>query len=272
MLSRLGRTALVKSTLSAIPLHISVAVKLCPSTHQDIDKIRRGFIWCGTSSASGGRCMVAWPKVTRSIELGRLGVPDLAMPGHALCLRWSWLAHVDPSHSWSAISSKGDKIEQVLFEASTSVSVGSSEDTWFWCDKWIISLAPDLLVAVDRRAFRVRMVAQALQNNRWVADITGSLSALGLQQYLALWERMEAFHCVESMSDRFRWKWMVYSQYFVSLVYRAFFIDQTGVLNAKELHKTRVLPVCKFFVWLALLGRCWTSERLQCHSLPNNGA
>jgi hypothetical protein len=57
MLSPPGRTALVKSTLSAIPVHISIAVKLCPGARRDIDKIRRGFIWRSTSSASGGRCL-----------------------------------------------------------------------------------------------------------------------------------------------------------------------------------------------------------------------
>jgi hypothetical protein len=40
MLSCLGRTSLIKSTMSAIPLHISIAVKLCPSTLRDIEWIR----------------------------------------------------------------------------------------------------------------------------------------------------------------------------------------------------------------------------------------
>jgi hypothetical protein len=54
LLSYPGRTALVKSTLSAIPVHVSIAVKICPAALNDIDKIRCcGFIWSGTSSASG---------------------------------------------------------------------------------------------------------------------------------------------------------------------------------------------------------------------------
>jgi hypothetical protein len=86
MLSRLSRTALDMSTLSAMPLHISIAVKLSPSTLRGIDKIRRGFVWCGTSSAFGGWCKVAWPNVIRTIELGRLGMPDLTTLEHVLCL------------------------------------------------------------------------------------------------------------------------------------------------------------------------------------------
>jgi hypothetical protein len=84
MLSRPSRTALVKSALSAMPLHISIAVKLSPNTLRGIDKIRQDFIWCGTSSAFGGWCKVAWPNVTRTIELGRLRMPDLTTLGHAL--------------------------------------------------------------------------------------------------------------------------------------------------------------------------------------------
>jgi hypothetical protein len=77
MLSRSRRTTLVKSTLSAILVHTSIAVKVCPVVYHDIDKIHRAFIWHGTSTASGGRCMVLWPKITRPIELGGLGVLDL---------------------------------------------------------------------------------------------------------------------------------------------------------------------------------------------------
>jgi hypothetical protein len=44
-----------------------------------------------------------------------LGVPDLAMLGHMLCLRWAWLARVDSSRSWSALPIKGDSTELPLF-------------------------------------------------------------------------------------------------------------------------------------------------------------
>jgi hypothetical protein len=164
-----------------------------------------------------------------------------------------------------------DSIEQALFKASVSVTVGSGESTWFWREKWLngqcmSSLAPDLLLAVDKRDVKVRTVAQALQNNRWVADITGSLSALAIPQYLALWERSEGFHHDVSVPDRFCWKWTASGQYSASSAYRAFFLGQSGILGARELRKTRAPPPCKFFVWLALLGRCWTSERLQCQS------
>jgi hypothetical protein len=71
--------------------------------------------------------------------------------------------------------------------------------------------------------------------------------------------------------DKFCWKWSSSGECSASSAYQAFFIGQSGVLGAKELHKTRAPPPPKFFDWLALLGRSWTSERLQRHNLPNNG-
>jgi hypothetical protein len=53
--------------------------------------------------------------------------------------------------------------------------------------------------------------------------------------------------------------------------YRAFFHGQCGIPGAKELCKARAPPSCKFFFWLAILGRCWTSHKLQRHNLQNCG-
>jgi hypothetical protein len=40
-----------------------------------------------------------------------------------------------------------------------------------------------------------------------------------------------------------------------------------GVPAAKELRKTRASANVKFFVWLAILDRCWTAERRHRHHL-----
>jgi hypothetical protein len=63
--------------LSAVPVDVFIAVKVAPSIYQAIDRRRRAFIWAGSNQVSGGRCLVAWSKVTRPVELGGLRVPDL---------------------------------------------------------------------------------------------------------------------------------------------------------------------------------------------------
>jgi hypothetical protein len=87
LLNPARRTALVKATLSAIPVHTSIALCLSPWVIQAIDKLRRAFIWAGSETVAGGRCKVAWPTVCKPTSLGGLGVSDLRHAGLALRVR-----------------------------------------------------------------------------------------------------------------------------------------------------------------------------------------
>jgi hypothetical protein len=278
LMSRAGRTTLMKVTLSAIPVHVSIGLKVDPWIIRMVDKFRRAFIWAGSNSVQGGHCLVAWQKVTRPMELGGLGVLDLTILGYALRLWWEWQAKTTPDKPWASFATKPERAVQAMFEASVTVDVGYGHRALFWQDKWIhgrslSQLAPDLVTAVVKHTHDFRVVADALHNDRWIADIVGSLSVSALVQYVATWERMQNFQLVHDREDKFIWKWSGNQQYSSSSAYRAFFLGQCSIPGAKELCKTVAVapPRCKFFIWLALLGRCWTSDRLQRHQLQNNG-
>ena len=88
---------LTKVTLSAIPVHLSIACCLSQWAIKQIDKRRRAFLWAGTESCTGGKCKVAWPIVCRPTDFGGLGVLDLRFFGFVLRLRWEWLARSEPT-------------------------------------------------------------------------------------------------------------------------------------------------------------------------------
>ena len=88
LLNEADRTALVKATLSAIPVHTSIAMCLSPWALNTIDKLRRAFLWTGSNAVAGGRCKVAWSRVCMPKHLGGLGVSDLRRVGIALRVRW----------------------------------------------------------------------------------------------------------------------------------------------------------------------------------------
>ena len=90
MLTKAGRAVLVKSKLSAIPVHTAMAVALSPWALKCIDKRRRAFLWSGTEEVAGGKCLLAWSGVCRPAELGGLGIMDLNLFGYALRMRWLW--------------------------------------------------------------------------------------------------------------------------------------------------------------------------------------
>jgi hypothetical protein len=69
LLAKVGRSVLVQSILTGMPIYSAMAVDLPSATLKDIDKIRRGFLWCGRKNAMGGHCAVAWGRVCRSSAL-----------------------------------------------------------------------------------------------------------------------------------------------------------------------------------------------------------
>jgi hypothetical protein len=167
---------LAKSTLSAILVHISMAISI-----KAINTLIRGFLWCDTKVASGGRCLVAWVNVACPTRFGSLGLPDLRTFGMALRLRWLWLECTDPDKTWVTFRFPADHAAQAFFDASISVEVGDGSRALFWEDNWLVGcsiklLAPSLWAAVSPRVRRSRTVQEGLCTGphgiRWVADVT----------------------------------------------------------------------------------------------------
>jgi hypothetical protein len=206
---------------------------------------------------------------------GGLGVLDLTTLGYALRLRWEWLSRMEPERLWVALPRKQEAIVQAMFRASVTVQVGMGNAALFWRNRWldgsaIADFAPDVSAAVSPRLRRARTVAGALVNMQWIRDDSGSLSTQALSQYVVLWERIQGVQLIANVEDRFVWKWTATQQYSAASAYRAFFHDQCGLPVAWTLAKTLTPARCKFFIWLSLLGRCWTSARLQRRNLQNS--
>ena len=70
LLTKAGRKNLVQFVLTSMLIYLAMAMDLPSWALRAIDKIRRGFLWKGRKEARGGHCLLAWPKVTRPVELG----------------------------------------------------------------------------------------------------------------------------------------------------------------------------------------------------------
>ncbi|CAD6335958.1 unnamed protein product [Miscanthus lutarioriparius] len=97
LMNTAGRVALTQTTLSAIPVHLSIAVCLSPWAVDRIDKLRRSFIWSGSALVAAGKCRVAWDVVCRPKELGPRRHQLRAQFGLALRSLGGVVRKVDPN-------------------------------------------------------------------------------------------------------------------------------------------------------------------------------
>jgi hypothetical protein len=92
---------MVRFVLSAIPVYLLIDLNVPKWFIKAIDKFRKGFLWKGQAQANGGCCLVAWVKVTRPLDLGGLGFPNLEVMAWALQLRWQWFKKTRADRPWT---------------------------------------------------------------------------------------------------------------------------------------------------------------------------
>jgi hypothetical protein len=270
LLNAAGRTALVKATLSAVPIHTSIALCLSPWGIDSIDKLRRSFIWAGTDFMGGGKCKVAWTLVCKPTSLGGLGISDLRRMGVALRVRWVWKDRHDGRAPRTT-----ERAVLALFQAATVFTLGNGESTFFWTDRWINGeslqhLAPTVFAAVKPRK-RKATVADALNDFAWVRHIAGPRTMQLVVEFGRICDLLEHIQLTQQ-PDTFSWRLSEDQNYSAASAYGAMFLGSSTPIAAKEIWKTAAPPLVRFFFWLVMHGRCWTAARRFRHGLQSTDA
>jgi len=112
-------------------IYIVMALDLPPWALRAIDKIIRGFLWKGRKDAKGGHCLLAWPKVTRPLYLGGLGISNLHNLGWVMKLRWLWLQKTEPGKAWAFFLVQAQPQVISFFAMAVETIVGNGENTRF---------------------------------------------------------------------------------------------------------------------------------------------
>uniref|UniRef100_A0A8I6WG90 Reverse transcriptase zinc-binding domain-containing protein n=1 Tax=Hordeum vulgare subsp. vulgare TaxID=112509 RepID=A0A8I6WG90_HORVV len=273
LMNKAGRLALVKSVLSAIPIHQLLVLSPPKKTLKLIEKIERGFLWAGRAAANGGSCHVNWRRVCRPLSLGGLGIQDMERAGLALRLRWLWFSRTD-ERAWHGLDLHFSNEERALFFASTMLAVGDGRSGKFWEDRWldgrsISELTPQLYACVPRHRRKQRTIADGLQNHAWARDIRGDLGIHEIGQYLLLWRTAQNV-TLHDQPDQLIWRWTPSGTYSARSAYLAAFHGSVACDSSQLTWRSWTPPRVKFFLWLVSLDRCWTADRLRRHGLQHH--
>lgn len=225
LMNMAGRVAWTRFVLSAVPIHVLIAVKVPKWFIKAIDKIRRSFVWTGREEANGGACLVAWEKVQRPLDLGGLGILNLEVLSWSLQIRWLWFQKTDHDRSWSGLNIQVHQNAIALFNIAIESHIGDGRNTLFWTDKWIrgcsiAEIAPQLVEQVPVRIQSTRTVSEGLQIQNWTEDVQGSLSLISLYEYFHLWDII-AEVMLSQDEDIHTWKLDASGQYSSKSAYRA---------------------------------------------------
>jgi hypothetical protein len=123
-------------------------------------------------------------------------------------------------------------------------------------------LVPILFDITPKKITNRRTVQEALTDRRWIADITGSLSVGVLLDYLHLWNLISDFELLPDIEDKHTFSIAANGTYSAKAAYDGLFIGSVHFGHYERVWKTWAPSKCHFFLWLSVLNRCWTADRL----------
>ncbi|GJN06758.1 hypothetical protein PR202_ga24514 [Eleusine coracana subsp. coracana] len=144
---------------------------------------------------------------------------------------------------------------------------GDGTTTLFWEDRWlhgksIADLAPSLMPHVKRTATKTRTVQQALQGNQWLDDFGRGLVVLTIWEFLLLWNLIQEVQLTPGVQDEHRWRFSSTGHFSSRSAYLSFFHGSTAFEPHKRLWSSWAPLRAKLFLWMAIMNRCWTADRL----------
>jgi hypothetical protein len=213
---------------------------------------------------------VAWPKVCTPHPNGGQAIKDLDHFSQSLRLRWLWFSWDTRPRPWEGLQVPVTDEDRAVFNAATVVQLGDGKMASFWNLRWLngetLAVRFPLLHKHSRR--KNRTVAQALTDNR-ISDIDHNLSHEIIVEYTKLWEMLEDIVLSDSQQDTIAWVLTADGAYSAKSAYAAHFIGRTKCESAAQICKTKAPPKCKFFLWLMLQNRIWTTAHLQIRGWTN---
>lgn len=240
---------------------------------RQIEKLRRSFLWKGTTGAGGGHSLVRWCHTMKPKKFGGLGIMDLDLFGRALRLRWLWYQWVELERSWVGSKPPVTALDKQLFRASTTVSVGNGETTSFWQSSWLNGQAPmDIYPDLFRFAWRKnKSVKEELHKQNWTRELWRMETVSEMASFVAQWDRVQGLQLTRE-PDQIKRDWTTDGLYTAKSAYVAQFHGTYSTFEGDHIWKAEAEGKHKFFAWLLVQSRILTADNLMARQWHCNPA
>lgn len=98
-----GKITLIQAVLGSLPTYFLTLFKAPTGVLNDLEKIRRDFLWGGGIENCSRIRWVSWEKIVESKDSGGLGVGSLKALNIGLMLKWWWRLRKEPNLLWSKV-------------------------------------------------------------------------------------------------------------------------------------------------------------------------
>ncbi|KAJ4805062.1 RNA-directed DNA polymerase (reverse transcriptase)-related family protein [Rhynchospora pubera] len=283
LLSRAGRLVLAASVLSTIPIFFMSVFKLHVWVVRAMDRLRRDFLWKGTTVPARGVHLLSWDRVCLPKNFDGFGLLNLSLHNLCLLLRWWWRIYDKPFSQWGSITKllyhhsgrsmpplawkqsgsffwKDLRKLRSLFQLSLTQEIHNGEGSLFWFDNWSGSSLCffDYESSVPHKHITVKAAIPIL-NQLLPSPISYNESqACVVAQNLQL----------SQGKDKLLWKWRKDGNYSTASVYKSLISAGKCKFSFKNIWKLKVPPSVHLFLVLLAHDRILTQDQLQKRNIP----
>jgi hypothetical protein len=177
-----------------------------------------------------------------------------------------------PKKPWVGLTLPIDIKVRAIFDASTIILIGDGENTQFWKDRWrvegkLCALFPDLFNQYTLRRISIK---RAMENNKWIKHFKATLSAAAIRQFTDLWNLLRGVTLTPGTPDSLTWRWTADGGYSARSTYAIQPIGTIRPAFAPIIWRADIPPKCRFFVWLAVQGKCLMADVLAKRGCPHD--
>uniref|UniRef100_A0A2N9FK77 Transposase MuDR plant domain-containing protein n=1 Tax=Fagus sylvatica TaxID=28930 RepID=A0A2N9FK77_FAGSY len=264
-LSKGGRLALIKSTLSNLPTYFLSLFPILVSVAKRIEKIQKDFLWKRLGEEFKFH-LVKWDAICSPCMNVGLAVRNLRVFNETLLGKWLWRYGLKRDALWRRMINGNMSLWGVasLLEWLMVMGLG----TKFWVDTWCGDTPlniqfPELYrIAQDKEANVADHMEQYHGTFQWQVNFVQAAHDWELESFSAFFELLYLAKVSGQGEDRLCWKNDSQKEFEVQLYYRAL-TPCVGTFLWKSIFKVKAPPRVAFFIWTASLRKILTMDNLR---------